>query len=800
MDLKESFDILGLPFGASEEDVKKAYKQKALLCHPDKNPHDPSAKEKFQQIGLAYETIVSYARNEPEEQEFFDSELFNFIVLREMMRRKMRQNFFHGVFGGLFDDSDDDDDDGFGYGGPSGFFGMPFFGRPNFAYSEGSRSRSHGQQYRDRAREQFPRQSHMNPKKSKSCKTKRAGPDQKRGEGSKAEQRGKSDKATKEGKPWYGERPEYRDAQSGKHEETEKQPAPKQKQKRKNQTQMKASDWQKGRKSKQRNKKKQMCSRTSSPSASRTDEKRDMDDFSEKGASTEEGKPQNSGAELNYAASKTCDGTAQNENLHDDVPVFQESANDFDCTKNFSRSSKEDKHCNTDKENCQAVISANGGNATQDNDDMDKCACKEVKEPLVGNDEEQSCIPQNKISSLKPQNNAETIQDSACIHTNTPLLGNRECAAKNASDGAATQGNVTEKTRNVDLKHDRQSGKGISADSVNEGNSKRMTKAAKRKERRSESACVDQIGGSFEDAKEMTRGTSESHFEESRNDTEFQFYHSKEGSCRQNKRDLPNKASKRRNSVDKEKQPMQTEEKKTQGKNMDARNFSSSTNRQEKKETIQQKKENDSNYIEKTSSGNMDENSQNHEAKCGINKSAKNLSKDKGPQPNSEFDKVIITGKKKSKKMEKPQTDASKRAKDVQNELKSSLKPSHAEPGEDSNTSVPHDPASSFKTSVRLDSDSSEAKFESGAKEPIPDLLNDNETKRRPKKNDKCRESMQQMLEEHNTTTIWKRHVQSDNQSDNSFAAANAWNTMDLKRRAEQFHNEEMSSKGSDWW
>lgn len=44
---------------ATTKQIKSAYRRKAKQMHPDKNPDDPSANEKFQELATAYEVSVS---------------------------------------------------------------------------------------------------------------------------------------------------------------------------------------------------------------------------------------------------------------------------------------------------------------------------------------------------------------------------------------------------------------------------------------------------------------------------------------------------------------------------------------------------------------------------------------------------------------------------------------------------------------------------------------------------------------------------------------------------------------------
>ena len=54
---KNYYDILGISKSASEADIKKAYKKKAMEHHPDKNAGDKSAEKRFKEVNEAYQTL-----------------------------------------------------------------------------------------------------------------------------------------------------------------------------------------------------------------------------------------------------------------------------------------------------------------------------------------------------------------------------------------------------------------------------------------------------------------------------------------------------------------------------------------------------------------------------------------------------------------------------------------------------------------------------------------------------------------------------------------------------------------------
>ncbi|KAL0215561.1 hypothetical protein P9112_007745 [Eukaryota sp. TZLM1-RC] len=88
------FSTLGVTSSASLDEIRTAYRKKAILTHPDRHPDDPSATARFQQLNEAYNILIDPSRRSQFEQDISTrmtekEDLAQRAKLREDFKRKL---------------------------------------------------------------------------------------------------------------------------------------------------------------------------------------------------------------------------------------------------------------------------------------------------------------------------------------------------------------------------------------------------------------------------------------------------------------------------------------------------------------------------------------------------------------------------------------------------------------------------------------------------------------------------------------------------------------------------------------
>ena len=107
---RDYYEVLGVEKNANEQEIKKAYRQKAIQYHPDKNPNNKEAEEKFKEAAEAYE-VLSNAEKRQRYDQFGHAGLGGAAGAQGFGGMDMEDIFSR--FGSIFEDF------GFGFGGGS---------------------------------------------------------------------------------------------------------------------------------------------------------------------------------------------------------------------------------------------------------------------------------------------------------------------------------------------------------------------------------------------------------------------------------------------------------------------------------------------------------------------------------------------------------------------------------------------------------------------------------------------------------------------------------------------------------
>jgi DnaJ-class molecular chaperone len=97
------YEKLGVEKTASPKEIKKAYRKLAIKYHPDKNPNNPDAENKFKEITEIYEVL-----SDPDKKKMYDKFGEEAVKGNRGQMPQSASNVFEHLFGMNFQDEDDD--------------------------------------------------------------------------------------------------------------------------------------------------------------------------------------------------------------------------------------------------------------------------------------------------------------------------------------------------------------------------------------------------------------------------------------------------------------------------------------------------------------------------------------------------------------------------------------------------------------------------------------------------------------------------------------------------------------------
>lgn len=96
---RDYYEILGVKRDASEQELKKAYRQLALKHHPDRNPGSKPSEDKFKEINEAYEVL-----SDPQKRQRYDTYGHAGVSTEGMGGFDFNRGGFGDIFGDIFED------------------------------------------------------------------------------------------------------------------------------------------------------------------------------------------------------------------------------------------------------------------------------------------------------------------------------------------------------------------------------------------------------------------------------------------------------------------------------------------------------------------------------------------------------------------------------------------------------------------------------------------------------------------------------------------------------------------------